>query len=51
MSGLHWEEVRNSYKILVKTVKGGDCLGCKHRWEDNIKLDLTESVYEGMDWI
>jgi hypothetical protein len=51
MSGLHWGEVINSCKILVKTVKGGDCLGCKHRWEDSIKLDLTETVYEGMDWI
>jgi hypothetical protein len=51
MSGLHWGEVRNACKILVKTVKGRDCLGCKRRWEDSIKLDLTEAVHDGMDWI
>ena len=22
-----------------------------HRWEDNIKMDLREVVYEGMDWV
>jgi hypothetical protein len=22
-----------------------------HRWEDNIKMDLQEGVFEGMDWI
>jgi hypothetical protein len=44
-------EVRNAYKILVKTVKGRDCLGCKVRWEDNIKLYLKVAVCEGMDWI
>jgi hypothetical protein len=22
-----------------------------HRWEDNIKMDLQEVVYGGMDWI
>jgi hypothetical protein len=22
-----------------------------HRWEDNIKTDLREVVYEGMDWV
>jgi len=51
MSGLHWGEVRNACKIVINTVKGRNCLGCKHRWEDSIKLDLTEAVCEGMDWI
>jgi hypothetical protein len=23
----------------------------RHRWEDNIKMDLQEVGYEGMDWI
>jgi hypothetical protein len=23
----------------------------RHRWEDNIKLDLQELEWEGMDWI
>jgi hypothetical protein len=44
-------EVRNACKVSVKIVKARDCLGCKHRWEDSIKLDLTEAVCEDMDWI
>ena len=23
----------------------------RHRWEDNIKMDLQEVGFEGMDWI
>jgi hypothetical protein len=23
----------------------------RHRWEDNIKMDLQEVGWEGMDWI
>jgi hypothetical protein len=23
----------------------------RHRWEDNIKMDLTEIVWDGVDWI
>jgi hypothetical protein len=23
----------------------------RHRWEDNIKINLKEISYEGMDWI
>jgi len=23
----------------------------RHRWEDNIKLDIPEVICEGMDWI
>jgi len=23
----------------------------RHKWEDNIKMDLREVVYWGMDWI
>jgi hypothetical protein len=23
----------------------------RHRWEDNIKIDLTEVIYEGLNWI
>jgi hypothetical protein len=23
----------------------------RHRWEDNIKMDLREVGWEGMDWI
>jgi hypothetical protein len=24
---------------------------CRHRWDDNIKMDLTELGWEGMNWI
>jgi hypothetical protein len=24
---------------------------CKHRWEDNIKMELREIKCSGMDWI
>jgi len=44
-------EVRDARKLSLKIVKGGDCLGCKHRRENNIKLDLTEALCECMDWI
>jgi len=23
----------------------------RHRWEDNIKMDIQEAGWEGMDWI
>jgi hypothetical protein len=28
-----------------------DHLGHRHRWEDNIKMDLEEVGCDGMDWI
>jgi len=32
--------------------KGKSPLGrCRHRWEDNIKLDLQKVGRRGMDWI
>jgi hypothetical protein len=32
---------------------GGNRLlgGPRHRWQDNIKMELREIVYSGMDWI
>jgi hypothetical protein len=44
-------EVKIACKLSVKIVKGRNCLGCKHIWEESIKLDLTEAVYEDVDWI
>jgi hypothetical protein len=36
-------EVRNAYKILVgKPERKRPIRTLRHRWEDNIKLDLTE---------
>jgi hypothetical protein len=45
-------EKRNAYRILVGKPKGRRPLE-KHRsrWEDNIKIDLREIGWGGMDWI
>jgi hypothetical protein len=45
-------EVRNVYKILVSKPEGRRPLGRpRRRWEDNIKIDLRETVLDGVDWI
>jgi hypothetical protein len=45
-------EKRNAYKILVGKPEGKRPLGRpRHRWEDNIRMDLTEIGWGGMDWI
>jgi hypothetical protein len=41
-------EKRNAYKILVGKPQGKRP---KRRWEDNIKMDLGDSGWGGMDWI
>jgi hypothetical protein len=45
-------EKRNAYRILVGKLEGKRPLG-RHRprWEDNIKADLREIEWGGMDWI
>jgi hypothetical protein len=36
-------EMRKAYKILVRKPKGTRPLGRpKHRWEDNIRMDLRD---------
>jgi hypothetical protein len=41
---------RNSYRILVGKQNGKRPLGRpRHRWVDNIKLDLREIEWDGMD--
>jgi hypothetical protein len=45
-------EKRNAYRILVGKVEGKrrlGRLGC--RWVDNIRMDLREIGWDGMDWI
>jgi hypothetical protein len=45
-------EKRNAYRILVGKPEGKGPLGRpRHRWEDNIRMDLREIVWGGMDWI
>jgi hypothetical protein len=42
----------NAYRILLGKPEGKRPLG-RHRcmWEDNIKIDLREIGWGGMDWI
>jgi hypothetical protein len=43
---------RNAYRILVGKPKGEKPLGRpRHRWVNNIKMDLREIGQGGMDWI
>jgi hypothetical protein len=45
-------EKMNSYRILVRKPEGRRPLGRqKYRWVDNIKMDLREIGWDGMDWI
>jgi hypothetical protein len=46
------EKMRNEYKILVGKPKRNKPLKRpRRRWEDNIRMDLTEIGWEGVDWI
>ena len=43
---------RGVYRVLVVKPEGKRPLGGpRHRWEDNIKKDIQEVGYGGMDWI
>jgi hypothetical protein len=45
-------EKRNAYRILVGKPEGKRPLGKpRRRWVNNIKMDLREIKWEGMDWI
>jgi len=45
-------ERRCVYRVLVGKPQGKRPLGRpRHRWEDNIKMDLQEVGCGGMDWI
>jgi len=45
-------ERRGIYRVLVGKPEGKTPLGRpRHRWEDNIKMDLQEMVCGDMDWI
>jgi hypothetical protein len=42
----------NAYRILVGNPKGKRSLGRpRRRWVDNIKMDLKEIGWDGIDWI
>ena len=43
---------RGVYRVLVGKPEGKRPLGRpRHRWEDNIKMDLKEVRFRGMGWI
>jgi hypothetical protein len=45
-------KTRNAYRILVGKPEGKRSLGRpRRRWVDNIKMDLREIGWDGMDWI
>jgi hypothetical protein len=45
-------ERRGVYSVLVGNPEGKRPLGRpRHRWEDEIKIDLQEVEWRGMDWI
>jgi hypothetical protein len=45
-------ERRGAYRALVGKPEGRIPLGRpRRRWEDNIKMDLREVEWGGMDWI
>jgi hypothetical protein len=45
-------EMRNAYRILVGKSEGKKSLvRPRRRWMDNIKIDLREIEWGGMDWI
>ena len=44
-------ERRNVYRVLVGKPEGkGTLCRPRRRWEDNIKMELQEVGYEGIDW-
>jgi hypothetical protein len=45
-------ENRNAYRILVGMPEGKRSLGrLRRRWVGNIKMDLREIEWDGVDWI
>jgi hypothetical protein len=46
------EEKRNAYRILIGKPEGKRPIGRpRRRWVDNIKIDLREIGWNGMDWM
>jgi hypothetical protein len=45
-------EMRNAYNSFVGNPEGKISLGRgRRRWEDNIRMDLREIGWEGVDWM
>jgi len=41
----------NAYKILVGKSEGGLRGRHRRRWEENVRMDLTEIGWEGVEWM
>jgi hypothetical protein len=45
-------DIRNIYRILVRKLKGKRLLGrTRHKWEDDIAMNLRGIGWEVVDWI
>jgi hypothetical protein len=45
-------QVRNAYNILAGEHEGKRLIGRPRcRWEDNMRMNLSEIWWEGMEWI
>jgi hypothetical protein len=38
-------EMRNAYKIVVEEPEGKEHMKDERRWEESVKMDLTETGY------
>lgn len=46
------EEIRNGHKMLIIKSEGKRLFQrVRHKLEDNVKMDLKETGYMGVDWI
>jgi hypothetical protein len=45
------EEMRNACTVMVEKREGKRALSPRRRWEDNIRMNLREIGWEGVDWI
>jgi hypothetical protein len=42
--------MKNAYNILIRTLEGKRQIGRpRHRWDDNIKMNQGNMIFEGMD--
>jgi len=46
------EDMKNAYIILARKNEGKSSLErLRRRWQDNIRMDLREIWWEGIDWM
>jgi hypothetical protein len=43
-------EKRNAYRLSSGKSEGKRSLGRRHRWVNNIKMDIGEIKWRGIDW-